>query len=88
MKPTLRRRFVRWVCKEFGHEAELTHIHEGDRHYVCKRCRAIGVRATWTGYGNDSVHRWKLAQMRKSERNKLGINGSNADFVEVEDVEE
>ena len=43
MRPILRRRFVRWICKVFGHEGEFSHIHEGNRHYICKRCGAIGV---------------------------------------------
>lgn len=43
MKPTLKRRFIKWICKVFGHRSEFTHIHEGNRHYICKRCGAIGV---------------------------------------------
>lgn len=43
MKPTLKRRFIEWICKVFGHRSEFTHIHEGNRHYICKRCGAIGV---------------------------------------------
>lgn len=43
MRSALRIRFVRWICKVFEHEAEFTHIHEGNRHYICKRCGAIGV---------------------------------------------
>ena len=43
MKPTLRRRFIEWVCKVFGHRRELNHIHAGNKHYVCKRCGATGV---------------------------------------------
>ena len=43
MKPTLRRRFLRRICKVFGHRSQFSHIDEGSRHYICKRCGAIGV---------------------------------------------
>lgn len=39
MKPTLRRRFTKWICEVVvGHKRESSHIHGGKRHYTCKRC--------------------------------------------------
>ena len=41
MKPTLRRRFIKWICEVFGHRGELSHIYAGNRRHICKRCGAI-----------------------------------------------
>ena len=41
MKPTLKRRFIKWICRVFGHRSEFSHIYAGNRHYICKRCGSI-----------------------------------------------
>ena len=41
MKPTLKRRFIEWICKVFGHRGEFSIIYASNRLYICKRCGAI-----------------------------------------------